>query len=139
MIVIVIIADYAHSPNSYKRHLFIEICLIVMELFSSAFYKEYFFETTLELVNDKVPNIRLRFCSLVPRLKEIIMWHANSSHNLGRKLEDSIRKLMVHETDKDVRFFLGKVTLQHTLCSSHLENIIKLLGYSGCLDNIEVT
>lgn len=95
--------------NSYKRHLFIDICLSVFDTFSTSFFREHFFDSALELANDQVPNLRLRFCTLLPRLKEVILWLRSDDKNLGKKLEDIIRKLMIHEADNDVRAYLTKV------------------------------
>ena len=41
----------------------------MMELFSRQFFKEHMFEAVVDLASDPVPNIRLRVCPLLPKLK----------------------------------------------------------------------
>ncbi len=54
----------------------------VMETFSRRFVKEHLLEAVLELASDPVPNIRLRVCPLLPKLK-VRRAAAQSSHGEG--------------------------------------------------------
>ena len=80
-----------------------------MELFSRRFFKDYFFEAVLELAHDPVPNVRLRLCPLLPRLKAHIK--LPSDRNLLQMLESCVRRLLLNEEDRDVNATLKKVSL----------------------------
>lgn len=80
-----------------------------MELFSRRFFKDYFFESALDLALDTVPNIRLRLCPLLPKLKAHIK--LPSDRNLLQQLESCVRKLLLNEEDRDVNAALQKVCL----------------------------
>ena len=69
-------------------------------MYSRAFFKEYFFESVLELANDSVPNVRLKLCPLLPKLKQLVKLPAD--RNLLQLLEQAVRKILVNETDRDV-------------------------------------
>jgi serine/threonine-protein phosphatase 4 regulatory subunit 4 len=89
-----------------QRILFLEICKLVLELYSRAFFKEHFFESVLDLTTDPVPNVRLRLCPLLPKLKAIIRMPAE--RQLLQLLETSVRKFLSSELDRDVRQALEK-------------------------------
>ncbi|XP_013395913.1 serine/threonine-protein phosphatase 4 regulatory subunit 4-like [Lingula anatina] len=95
-----LVDEYCHGKSCYKRSLFIDICKMAMELYSKSFFKEYFFEFVLEHATDPVPNIRLRLCSVLPRLKTILRLPAD--RNLLQQLESCVRKLLINERDRDV-------------------------------------
>lgn len=54
----------------------------------------------LELANDSVPNVRLKLCPLLPKLKQLVKLPAD--RNLLQLLEQAVRKILVNETDRDV-------------------------------------
>jgi serine/threonine-protein phosphatase 4 regulatory subunit 4 len=104
-----VVTDIAQHPSSYKRHLFIDICFMAVEMFSRAFFKEYFFEAALRLMTDKVPNIRLRLCPLLPIMKRMLKIPGDKS--LQQWLETGCQKLMLSERDRDVRPATEQVTV----------------------------
>ncbi|XP_032233153.2 serine/threonine-protein phosphatase 4 regulatory subunit 4 isoform X2 [Nematostella vectensis] len=86
--------------KSYRaRLLFIDICKFIMELFSRSFFKENFFEFLLELASDKVLNVRLKFCSVLPTLKSVLKL---SDRVLLQQLEQCVRRLLSSEQEPDV-------------------------------------
>ena len=93
-------ADFCHGRSCHSRALFIVICTYVLELYSKAFFKEYFFEYALSLTADPVPNIRMRMCRLLPSLKRLIK--LPQDHQLKASLEQCVRKTLVNEKDRDV-------------------------------------
>nr|XP_002737817.1 PREDICTED: serine/threonine-protein phosphatase 4 regulatory subunit 4 [Saccoglossus kowalevskii] len=95
-----LIEECCHGQSSWKRILFVDICMVIMELFSKAFYKEYFFEFVIELAQDPVANVRLKFCHLLPALKSQIKLPGDRL--LLQQLEHTVRKLLAHEKDRDV-------------------------------------
>ena len=66
-----LISEFCYGKSYHQRAIFIEICLLVMDLYSKTFFKSHYFEPLLELGSDPVPNIRLRLCPLLPKLKVI--------------------------------------------------------------------
>ncbi|KAK2169621.1 hypothetical protein LSH36_8g03025 [Paralvinella palmiformis] len=96
----VISNDLCRAHSCHRRSLFIDLCWDLIELYSRAFFKEYFFESVLELANDSVPNVRLKLCPLLPKLKQLVKLPAD--RNLLQLLEQAVRKILVNETDRDV-------------------------------------
>lgn len=80
--------------------MFVDICRIVIELYSKKFFKETFYEYLLELHTDSVPNIRLNLCSILPDLKRLLI--LPTDRGLLQQLDACVRKLLVAEKDRDV-------------------------------------
>ena len=102
------LSEFCLASSCYQRSLFIDVCWITIELFSRQFFKEYFFESLLELALDPVPNIRLRLCPLLPKLKAHIK--LPTDRNLLQQLESYVRKLLMNEEDRDVLHTLQQVS-----------------------------
>ena len=68
------------------------------ELYSRTFVKDYFAEALLSLYEDKVPNIRLRLCRLIPQIRRLLRPEDKSLKVL---LDKGMRKLYA-EKDRDV-------------------------------------
>lgn len=94
------ISDFCHGRSCHHRSLFVDVCKNVIELYSKTFFKEYFYEYVLELQSDKVPNVRLKLCSILPQLKKIIK--LPTDRNLLQQLETCVRRLLLSEKDRDV-------------------------------------
>ena len=78
-----------------------------MELFSNAFFKDHFFYPLLSLCKDSVPNVRLRVCSLLPKLKSQI--RLPSDRAMLQELEAVARRVHRYERDPDVLEIIEKV------------------------------
>ncbi len=104
------LSDVCRARSCYKRMLFIDVAITAMDLFSRNFFKQHFFEALLELATDLVPNIRLRICPLLPKLKRHIK--LPSDRQLLQLLETNVRKLLLNEKDPDVMIAIQKVS-QH--------------------------
>ncbi|CAH1262592.1 PPP4R4 [Branchiostoma lanceolatum] len=101
-----LIEALCHSNKYQLRMLFVDVCCDVMELFSRRFFKEYFFEFVLNLAHDPVANVRLKLCSLLPRLKTQIKLPGD--RQLLQQLEHCVRRLLSHERDRDVAAAIRK-------------------------------
>lgn len=120
-----IFVDLCHGHSYFQRVLFLEICNLVLELYSRAFFKENFFEALLDLTLDPVPNVRLRLCPFFPRLKAIIRLPAERS--LLQQLETSVRRLLGSERDRDVRAALEKAVMELDRVQVLMESVSVLL------------
>lgn len=94
----------------------------------------------MPFTDDKVVNIRLRLCSILPQVKSVIKLPPD--RQLIQELESRIRQLMVNEVDKDVSDAVQ--TVRRHLLSFRLKQCI-LANSSVCffkaiveLDKIEV-
>lgn len=94
------IQDCGKGKRYRQRLLFIKICTYILELFSRKFFKEHFFLFALELATDPVVNIRLQFCSLLPKLKSVLKLPVDRI--LLQHLEQYVRRLLSTEQDPDV-------------------------------------
>jgi len=75
------------------------MCTMSMELYSRAFFGDYFAEALLGLHVDKVPNIRLRLCRLVPQIRRSLR---STDKALRVLLDKSMHTLYTNEKDHDV-------------------------------------
>lgn len=71
-----------------------------IDIFSSMYFKEYFYTTVLSLTEDPIANVRLKVVTLLPTLKSFI--RLPSDKKLLSSLEASVRNLMNNEKDRDV-------------------------------------
>lgn len=92
--------ELAHSKNCHTRMLFLRLCEMSIALFSRNYFKQHFFRKLLCLSQDPVPNLRLKLCSLLPKLKSLL--YLPSDRSLLHHLEDTVKELLLHEQDRDV-------------------------------------
>ncbi|XP_038046953.1 serine/threonine-protein phosphatase 4 regulatory subunit 4-like isoform X2 [Patiria miniata] len=95
-----LIAECCHSKNHRYRKLFIDICHFSLELFSKSFFKDNLYNYVVQLAQDPVPNVRLKFCSLLPSLKA--QFKLPKDLQLLQQLETIVRRLLSMENDQDV-------------------------------------
>merc|ERR1712227_416650 len=92
--------EFARGKSSHSRMLFLKMCEMAICLFSKLYFKQNFFSELLCLSQDSVANIRLKVVSMLPTLKSLLVMPADSAHLTH--LEDTIKELLVVETDRDV-------------------------------------
>jgi len=59
--------DLAFAKSCHTRMLYLRLCEMALALFSSQYFKRNFLDAMINLASDKVANIRLKFCTLLPR------------------------------------------------------------------------
>ena len=92
--------DLGGGKSCRTRMLFLLLCEMAISLFSKQYFKQNFFTEILLLAQDKVANIRLKLCGILPRLKSVLS--LPSDHVLLQQLEDTVEKLVLAEKDRDV-------------------------------------
>lgn len=102
-----IITNVANSPDCYVRMMFVRIMVEALEIFSSVYFKEHFFNVLLNLAEDPIANIRMKVVSLLPQLKSQL-W-IPTDKKLLTSLESVVRHLVTNEKDRDVLFILKNV------------------------------
>ncbi|XP_020288909.1 serine/threonine-protein phosphatase 4 regulatory subunit 4-like isoform X2 [Pseudomyrmex gracilis] len=102
-----IFTNVANSPDCYVRMMFVRIMVEALEIFSSVYFKEHFFNVLLNLAEDPVANIRMKVVSLLPQLKSQL-W-IPTDKKLLTSLESVVRHLVTNEKDRDVLFILKNV------------------------------
>ncbi|XP_022081590.1 serine/threonine-protein phosphatase 4 regulatory subunit 4-like isoform X2 [Acanthaster planci] len=105
-----LIAECCHSKNHRYRKLFIDICHFSLELFSRSFFKENLYNYVIQLAQDPVPNVRLKFCSLLPSLKA--QFKLPKDLQLSQQLETIVRRLLSMESDQDVVTAVRRAVLE---------------------------
>jgi len=95
-----LIEDFACGRSYHRRSLFIDICLTTLDIYSRAFFKHHFCEPLLRLHSDPVPNVRLRLCEMLPRVKRTMK--QPTDNGIVQMLESCVRNRLVHERDRDV-------------------------------------
>eukprot|EP00163_Fabomonas_tropica_P030816 TRINITY_DN7123_c0_g1_i1.p1 TRINITY_DN7123_c0_g1~~TRINITY_DN7123_c0_g1_i1.p1 ORF type:complete len:769 (-),score=156.73 TRINITY_DN7123_c0_g1_i1:164-2470(-) len=94
-----VVDEFAKAKSYWHRIHFLDFCVAVLDVFSRKWFKEHFFNLALELAQDKVPNVRLRLCALLPQLKKSLMLPDDDA--LLEKIKDRAALLMT-DSDKDV-------------------------------------
>jgi serine/threonine-protein phosphatase 4 regulatory subunit 4 len=100
--------DFSMDKNCYKRAFFVDICNMVMELYSKNFFKNYFYQSLIQLSNDPVINVRICFSRMLVDLKKL--WKFQHDRDKLDNLE-KIAKNLLHDKDKDVYELAQKVIL----------------------------
>ncbi|XP_043253862.1 serine/threonine-protein phosphatase 4 regulatory subunit 4-like isoform X4 [Colletes gigas] len=99
--------ELANSPDCYVRMMFVRMMVEALEIFSSVYFKEHFFNVLLNMAEDPVANIRIKVVSLLPQLKGLL-W-IPTDKKLLTALETTIGHLMNSEKDRDVIAVLATV------------------------------
>lgn len=99
--------NFARNSSCYVRMLFIRMMIEAMTIFSSMYFKEYFYATVLSLTEDPIANIRLKVVTILPTLKSYL--RLPSDKKLLANFESNLRNLMNNEKDRDVIFALTNV------------------------------
>ncbi|XP_011061447.1 PREDICTED: serine/threonine-protein phosphatase 4 regulatory subunit 4-like isoform X4 [Acromyrmex echinatior] len=100
--------DLANSSDCYVRMMFVRMMVGALEIFSSTYFKEHFFNILLNLAEDPVANIRMKVVTLLPQLKNQLWMPTDKK--LLTSLETVVRHLVNNEKDRDVLFILKSVT-----------------------------
>ncbi|XP_050464372.1 serine/threonine-protein phosphatase 4 regulatory subunit 4-like isoform X4 [Cataglyphis hispanica] len=103
-----IFTDIANNPDCYVRMMFVRMMIEALEIFSSVYFKEHFFNVLLNLAEDPIANIRMKVVSLLPQLKSQL-W-IPTDKKLLTSLESIVRHLVNNEKDRDVLLILKSVT-----------------------------
>lgn len=94
-----VIKDFAKGKSFWQRGVFVDVCDALLQIFSTRFFREYFFGLCIDLMSDPVPNIRLKVCELLPDLKQTIRLPDDVEY-LDR-LNSAVSGLMT-DNDRDV-------------------------------------
>ncbi|XP_078418305.1 serine/threonine-protein phosphatase 4 regulatory subunit 4 isoform X2 [Cetorhinus maximus] len=128
-----LIAQLGQGRSCWNRLRFLDTCECIMDLFSKAFFCKYFFLPVLELSNDPVPNVRIKFCYMLPKLKSALKLPADKY--LLQQLELCVRKLLCQEKDKDVTAIVRIITLELDRMETSMESFPKRLQEKDLLDH----
>ncbi|XP_050535092.1 serine/threonine-protein phosphatase 4 regulatory subunit 4-like [Daktulosphaira vitifoliae] len=124
----------ATNSNFYNRIFYIFICQEAMSIFSSAYFKKYFLNSLLLLVDDQVSNVRYGLCEIMPSVVKMIS-SSESDRNLFNRLYGVVNKLKM---DEDLSIQDHRITLESccdsityiiqgkkTMCTPSDEDILK--------------
>ncbi|XP_064489697.1 serine/threonine-protein phosphatase 4 regulatory subunit 4-like [Ornithodoros turicata] len=95
-----IIQNLSQGQSCRSRMLYVRLCGQAMLLFSKRYFKDNFFHPLLLLSGDKVANVRLKVCEMLPSLKSLLVLPRDESSL--QQLEAVVGKLLATEVDKDV-------------------------------------
>ncbi|XP_072424381.1 serine/threonine-protein phosphatase 4 regulatory subunit 4 isoform X5 [Chiloscyllium punctatum] len=128
-----LVEQLGQGKSCWNRLRFLDTCECIMDLFSKAFFCKYFFLPVLELSNDPVPNVRIKFCYMLPKLKSALKLPADK--HLLQQLELCVRKLLCQEKDKDVTAIVRIITLELDRMETSTESFPKRLQEKDLLDH----
>ncbi|KAK7070393.1 Serine/threonine-protein phosphatase 4 regulatory subunit 4 [Halocaridina rubra] len=95
-----IISDFCEGDSCHRRMLFLNVATMVLEMFSKAFFKTYFYRPLLSLHSDRVANIRLKLVTMLPQMKATLSLPDDKSRL--QELETVVGSLLMSESDRDV-------------------------------------
>uniref|UniRef100_A0A914WPA6 Uncharacterized protein n=1 Tax=Plectus sambesii TaxID=2011161 RepID=A0A914WPA6_9BILA len=90
--------------SCHKRKLFLEVVNAILRLFSRVFFKANFLSPTLKLADDKVSNIRLKLCKLLPKLKQALV--IPGDEQLLVQIERVVREMLSKEQNANNRHLI---------------------------------
>lgn len=110
--------ELCFSNSFYDRTIYVQLCLKVLELFPSPTIRNQFLFNLLHLTGDRVVNIRISICIIVPKLGRILI---NDKDNQSMAALQKIISALDGQTDKCI---LEQVKLMHKTMSeiSTVEN-----------------
>ncbi|RLN69805.1 hypothetical protein BBJ28_00007688 [Nothophytophthora sp. Chile5] len=91
--------EYGHSKSYWRRLLYLDACVFALTLNSRQYCQRNFLEIAIDLLDDPVPNVRLKAISFVPQ------WKSALTYLSDEKALDRIRQLLDEATidsDRDV-------------------------------------
>ncbi|VDM78705.1 unnamed protein product [Strongylus vulgaris] len=96
--------EVAGHSCCYRRMVYLDVVVNVLNLFSRKFFINYFLEKMLALIQDKVSNIRIRTIRLLPLVKKHLILPNDDAVLLT--LEKAVREALAAEKDSRNRQFL---------------------------------
>ncbi|CAG9466704.1 unnamed protein product [Pedinophyceae sp. YPF-701] len=96
------VKDFGRGRACWQRQVFVEMCRALLASMSTKFFRDYFFDWCVDIMNDSVANVRLSVASLLPDLKQTIRLPEDVEY-LDR-LNTAISSLMT-DNDRDVSMF----------------------------------
>ena len=96
--------ELARANSCHIRMLYLRLCEMAIALFSKEYFKQHFFGDLVSLSSDVVANVRLKICTMMPKLKSLLSLPSDKS--LLQRLEATVKDLLLRETDADVLFAL---------------------------------
>ena len=92
--------EFLSSSNSYRRSLFFDMCNMVLEMYSRAFFKANCLEISLRFATDQVPMMRVRLCQLMLKAKATLRLPGDRA--LLQAIESTVRRLVLNEKDRNI-------------------------------------
>ncbi|KAL4095759.1 hypothetical protein PRIC1_009131 [Phytophthora ramorum] len=91
--------EYGHSKSYWRRIIYLDACVYALSVNSRLYCQRNFLEVAIDLLDDPVPNVRLKAISLVP------LWKNALTYLSDEKSLDRIRQFLDESTidsDRDV-------------------------------------
>ena len=88
--------ELARANSCHIRMLYLRLCEMAIALFSKEYFKQHFFGDLINLSADIVANVRLKLCTMMPRLKSLLSLPSDKA--LLQRLEATVKDLLLRET-----------------------------------------
>jgi hypothetical protein len=95
-----LILELREANNYHIRMLFFDIVETIISRFSKKYFRDNMFHEYLEMAHDPVPNIRLRFVSILPLIHKTLRMPQDTP--LLQKIADVTEPLLTRDLDSDV-------------------------------------
>lgn len=94
-------SEYGHSRSYWRRMLYLDACVFALGVNSRQYCRLNFLDVAIDLLEDPVPNVRLKAISLVPQWKNLLLQLSDE------KMLDRIRQFVddtaaAVDSDRDV-------------------------------------
>lgn len=101
--------EYGHSRSYWRRLLYLEACERAVEINSRQYCRLNFVDIAIELLDDAVPNVRIKAASLVPQWKVLLT--ALSDEKMLERIKLLLDESAV-DNDRDVANAIADARLQ---------------------------
>lgn len=94
-------SEYGHSRSYWRRMLYLDACVFALGVNSRQYCRLNFLDLAIDLLEDPVPNVRLKAISLIPQWKHVLLQLSDE------KMLDRIRQFVddtaaAVDSDRDV-------------------------------------
>ncbi|RHY32708.1 hypothetical protein DYB32_002313 [Aphanomyces invadans] len=99
--------EYALGKNFWQRTLYLDACNFACDYYSHHYFRCNYLDPAIDLLEDPVPNVRLKAFALLPKWKPVL----NVLNTGDDKVIGRIRSLLeaTHEPDRDVLYTVHDV------------------------------
>ncbi|BES91762.1 protein phosphatase 4, regulatory subunit 4 [Nesidiocoris tenuis] len=94
-----IINEFCLHSVFFNRIFYLRSCHLIFEIFSTHYFKEYFFIRTIMMVDDPVPNVRWALLMMLPKLRQMVK-HPNEKKMMA--LVDQALAKLADDKDKEI-------------------------------------
>uniref|UniRef100_K3WPS6 TOG domain-containing protein n=1 Tax=Globisporangium ultimum (strain ATCC 200006 / CBS 805.95 / DAOM BR144) TaxID=431595 RepID=K3WPS6_GLOUD len=92
--------EYGHSKSYWRRILYLDACVFALEVNSRQYCRLNFLDIAIDLLEDPIPNVRLKAATVVPQWKDVLTYL--SDDKMLERIRQFLKDATAADTDRDV-------------------------------------